>query len=76
MDRSVILGILWLVCHNPEINQRIEEVKMTRYPKECEKQQKSKQRKLVQQKQKKEQKTKKVRREGIEKERKNQKRKG
>ena len=32
---SVILGILWLACHNPEINWRTEEVKMTRYPKEC-----------------------------------------
>ena len=33
----VILGMLWLVCHNPEIDWRIEEVKIMRCPKECEK---------------------------------------
>ena len=27
---KVILGMPWLACHNPEINWRIEEVKMTR----------------------------------------------
>ena len=35
---SVILGMLWLVCHNPEINWRTGEVKMTRCPEECGKQ--------------------------------------
>ena len=35
---TVILGILWLVCHNPEIDWRTREVKMTRYPEECGKQ--------------------------------------
>ena len=32
---SVILGMLWLACHNPEIDWRTGEVKMTRCPKEC-----------------------------------------
>jgi len=35
---SVILGMLWLVHHNPEINWRTGEVKMTRCPEECGKQ--------------------------------------
>ena len=35
---TVILGILWLACHNPEINWRIGEVKVMRYPEECGKQ--------------------------------------
>jgi len=34
----VILKILWLVHHNPEIDWRIGEVKMTRYPKKYGKQ--------------------------------------
>ena len=34
----VILGMPWLACHNPEIDWRTEEVKMTRCPEECEKQ--------------------------------------
>ena len=34
----VILGIPWLAYHNPEINWRIEEVKMTRCPEKCGKQ--------------------------------------
>jgi len=34
----VILGMLWLVRHNPEIDWRIGEVKMTRCPEECGKQ--------------------------------------
>ena len=36
--QSVILGMLWLACHNPEINQKIGEVKMMRYLEECGKQ--------------------------------------
>jgi len=32
---SVILGMLWLVCHNPEIDWRTGEVKMTRCPECC-----------------------------------------
>jgi len=35
---SVILGMLWLACHNPEIDWRTGEVKMTRYLEECRKQ--------------------------------------
>ena len=34
----VILGMPWLACHNPEIDWRTEEVKMTRCLEECEKQ--------------------------------------
>ena len=32
---TVILGMPWLACHNPEIDWRTEEVKMMRCPKEC-----------------------------------------
>ena len=35
---SVILGMPWLACHNPEINWRTGEVKMTRCPEEYGKQ--------------------------------------
>ena len=35
---KVILGMPWLACHNPEINWRIGEIKMTRCPEECGKQ--------------------------------------
>jgi len=35
---TVILGMPWLACHNPEIHWRTEEVKMTRCPEECGKQ--------------------------------------
>ena len=34
----VILGMLWLACHNPEIDWRTGEVKMMRCPEECGKQ--------------------------------------
>ena len=34
----VILGMPWLVCHNPEIDWRIGEVKMMRCPEKCGKQ--------------------------------------
>ena len=61
---SVILEMLWLVCHNPEINQKTREVKMTRYLDECGKQWKTKQMKPRWQKQKeKEQKEEKMQRE-------------
>ena len=32
---SIILGIPWLGCHNPEINWKKGEIKMTRCPEEC-----------------------------------------
>ena len=35
---SVILGMLWLTHHNPEIDWRTGEVKITRWPEEYEKQ--------------------------------------
>jgi len=35
---TVILGMLWPACHNPEIDWRTGEVKMTRCPEECGKQ--------------------------------------
>jgi len=35
---GVILGMPWLECHNPEIDWKTGEVKMTRCPEECEKQ--------------------------------------
>jgi len=34
---SVILGIPWLACHNPEIDWKTGEVKITRCPEECRK---------------------------------------
>ena len=42
---NVILGMLWLAHHNPEIDWRTGEVKMTRYLEGCEKQWRPKQRK-------------------------------
>jgi len=35
---TVILEMLWLACHNPEIDWRTGEVKMTMCPEKCEKQ--------------------------------------
>ena len=35
---TVILGMLWLACYNPEIDWKTGEVKMTRCPEECGKQ--------------------------------------
>jgi len=43
---TVILGMPWLACYNPEIGWKIGEVKMTRCPEECGKQWKPKQEKL------------------------------
>ena len=34
----VILGMLWLTCHNLEIDWETGEIKMTRCPEECGKQ--------------------------------------
>ena len=48
---KVILGIPWLVAHNPEINWKTEEVKITRYPPLCDgvkiKKKKKKERRVV-----------------------------
>jgi len=46
--------MLWLACYNPEIDWKIGEVKMTRFPEECGRQWRLKQRKPGWQKQKKE----------------------
>jgi len=35
---TVILGMLWLACHNLEINWKTEEIKMMRCPEKCGKQ--------------------------------------
>ena len=51
---TVILGMLWLARHNPEIDWKTGEVKMTRCPEECGKQWRPKQGKPGWQKQKKE----------------------
>ena len=50
---SMILGMhYWLAYHNPEINWKTWEVKMTRCPKECRKQWRPKQGKSWWEKQK------------------------
>ena len=54
--QSVILGMPWLTHHNPEIDWKTGEVKITRCPEECGKQQRPKQGKAGQQKQKEEKK--------------------
>jgi len=51
---TVILGMPWLAHHNPEIDWRTGEVKITRCPKECGKQWRPKQGKPGWQKQKEE----------------------
>ena len=57
---NVILEMLWLVYHNPEIDWRTDKVKMTRCLKECGKQWRPKQRKSEWQKQKEEERKKKA----------------
>ena len=52
----VILGMPWLECHNPEIDWKIGEVKMTRCPEECGRQWRPVQGKLGWEKQKEEEK--------------------
>ena len=54
--QNVILEILQLAHHNPEINWKTEEVRMMRCPEECERQWRLKQGKSVWQKQKEEEK--------------------
>jgi len=53
---NIILGMLWLAHHNPEINWKTGEVKITRCSEECDKQWRLKQEKLGLQKQKEEEK--------------------
>ena len=71
---NVILEMLWLACHNPEIDWRTGEVKMTRCPEECGKQWRLKQEKPGWQKQREEEKkeeAEKKREEKVEKKQKN-----
>ena len=70
---SVILEILQLAYHNPEIDWRTKEVKMTRYLEEYGKQQRLKKRKLEWQKQKEEKKKRRRERNKSRKSRKNKK---
>ena len=51
---TVILGMPWLACHNPEIDWKTEEVKITRCPEKCSKQWRPVQGKLGWEKQKEE----------------------
>ena len=48
------MGMLWLICHNPEIDWRTGEVKMMRCPEKCGKQWRPVQGKLEWKKQKEE----------------------
>ena len=71
----VILGMLWLVYHNLEIDWRTGEVKMTRYPEECGKQWRLVQGKSEWEKQKEEEARKEVGRKWEEKDKKNKQKK-
>jgi len=75
---SVILGMPWLACHNPEIDWRTGEVKMTRCPEECGKQWRPEQGKSGWERQKEEEAKKKAekRKEEREKEKKKKSKKG
>jgi len=75
---KVILGMLWLAHHNPEIDWRTGEVKMMRCPEECGKQWRPVQGKLGWEKQKEEEAREEVgkRREEKEKEKKKKQKKG
>jgi len=59
---KVILGMLWLACHNLEINWKMGEVKMTRCLEECGRQWRPKWGKLGWQKQQEEEQKEEVRR--------------
>jgi len=65
---SVILGMSWLGCHNPEIDWKMGKVKMTRCPDECGKWRVGKQTKLGWKKQEKKEEKKEMRKLTIEKE--------
>jgi len=73
---SVILEIPWLACHNPEIDWRTGEVKITRCPEECGKQWRPVQGKSGWEKQKEEETKEEAERKREEKEKKKKQRKG
>ena len=70
------MGIPWLVCHNPEIDWRTEEVRITRCPEECGKQWRPEQRKLRWKKQKKKEAKEEARKKKEENEKKKKQKKG
>ena len=70
---SVILGMSWLACHNPEINWKMGEIKMMRCLEECGKQWRLKQGKSGWQKQKEEEAKEEAGRKQEEKKKKNEK---
>jgi len=72
----VILGMPWLACHNPEIDWRTGEVKITRCPEECGKQWRPVQGKSRWEKQKKEEAKEEARRKREEKDKKKKQKKG
>ena len=73
----VILGMLWLAHHNPEIDwTRTGKVKMTRCPEECGKQWRPEQKKSGWEKQKEKEAKKEARRKQEEKEKKKKQKKG
>ena len=73
---SVILRMSWLARHNPEIDWKTGEVKMTRCPEECGKQWRPEQGKSGWEKQKEEEAKEEVKRKREEKEKKKKKKKG
>ena len=73
---TVILGMLWLAHHNPEIDWRTGEVKMTRCPEKCGKQWRLVQGKSEWEKQKEEEAREEVRKKREEKDKKRRQRKG
>ena len=72
---NMILGMPWLTCHNPEIDWRIGEVKITKCLEECGKQWRLKQGKSGQQKQKEEERKEEAGKKWEEREKKQKKRK-
>ena len=73
---KVILRMPWLARHNPEIDWRTGEIKMTRYPEECGKQWRPVQGKSGWEKQKEEEAKEEARKKREEKERKKKQKKG
>ena len=73
---TVILGMPWLACHNPEIDWKTEEVKITRCPEKCSKQWRPVQGKLGWEKQKEEEAKEEARRKREKKDKKKKQKKG